>query len=149
MTPHTSRPEMTSMLDVVVPAGPEGAGVARQQLSRFERGLGRELMDNLRLMVSELVTNSIRHAGLARGTSIGLKVQRRGGRIRVEVEDPGPGFEPVSVTPSMYQTSGWGLYLVDQLSDRWGVIRGRATKVWFELDEKPRERRMASTASRG
>jgi anti-sigma regulatory factor (Ser/Thr protein kinase) len=149
MTPHTSRPEKTNTLDVVVPAGPEGAGVARQLLSRFARGLTREVMDNLRLMVSELVTNSIRHAGLAHGTSIGLKVKVRAGRIRVEVADPGPGFEPVSVTPSMYQTSGWGLYLVDQLSDRWGVIRGETTKVWFELDEQPRQRRMASTASRG
>jgi anti-sigma regulatory factor (Ser/Thr protein kinase) len=149
MTPHTSRPEKSNTLDVVVPAGPEGAGVARHQLSRFERGLTREVMDNLRLMVSELVTNSIRHAGLADGTSIGVKVQLRTGRIRVEVVDPGPGFEPVSVMPSMYQTGGWGLYLVDQLADRWGVIKGEATKVWFELDERPRERRMASTASRG
>ena len=50
-----------------------------------------------------------------------------------EVTDPGPGFEPKPVTPSFYQTGGWGLYLVEQLSDRWGVIRGKATTVWFEL----------------
>ena len=140
---------MRTNIHVKVPAGPEGAGLARQRLSGLERELGREVLDNLRLMVSELVTNSIRHAGLASGTRIELNVQVGSGRIRVEVSDPGPGFEPQPVTPSLYQTSGWGLYLVDQLSDRWGVIRGDSTKVWFELDRRSHGRGLASTSARG
>lgn len=139
---------MRTSIHVKVPAGPEGARVARQQLAGLERDVGREILDNLRLMVSELVTNSIRHAGLAEGTRIELAVQVGSGHIRVEVSDPGPGFEPQPVTPSLYQTSGWGLYLVDQLSDRWGVVRGVATKVWFELDRQPRKS-LASASARG
>ena len=61
---------MRNSFHVKVPAGPEGARVARQQLAGLEREVGREVLDNLRLMVSELVTNSIRHAGLAEGTRI-------------------------------------------------------------------------------
>ena len=140
---------MATTIEVSVPAGPEGARLARQQLVRLEAQLSRDVMDNLRLMVSELVTNSIRHAGLPGGTLIRLTVRLRSGRIRVEVTDPGPGFEPRPVTPSLYQTSGWGLYLVDQLSDRWGVARGRITKVWFELDAGTRRRRLASASVRG
>jgi anti-sigma regulatory factor (Ser/Thr protein kinase) len=139
---------MRNSIHVRVPAGPDGARAARQQLAGLEREVAREVLDNLRLMVSELVTNSIRHAGLAEGTRIELRVQVGRGRIRVEVSDPGPGFEPHLVTPSMYQTSGWGLYLVDQLSDRWGVIRGVSTKVWFELDRRPRKN-LASALARG
>ena len=32
------------------------------------------------------------------------------------------------------KVGGWGLYLVDQLADRWGVNRGKLTRVWFEID---------------
>jgi anti-sigma regulatory factor (Ser/Thr protein kinase) len=120
-------------MEIRVPAGPEGAWLARQKLAHLERRLDRRAMDNLRLLVSELVTNSIRHAGLATGTVIEVGVRVRPRQIRVEVTDPGPGFDPKPVTPSFYQTGGWGLYLVEQLSDRWGVIRGKATTVWFEL----------------
>lgn len=140
---------MRNSIHVKVPVGPEGARKARQQLAGLERQVGREVLDNLRLMVSELVTNSIRHAGLPAEARIELKVQVGSGRIRVEVIDPGPGFEPRPVTPSLYQTSGWGLYLVDQLSDRWGVIRGTYTRVWFELDRQPQRRNLASASARG
>jgi anti-sigma regulatory factor (Ser/Thr protein kinase) len=135
-------------LKVKVPLGPEGAGMARERLAGLERELGPEMLDNLRLMVSELVTNSIRHAGLPEGTWIGLRVQVGTGRIRVEVTDTGPGFEPQPVTPSLYQTSGWGLFLVEQLSDRWGVIRGDATRVWFEIDRHAHPRDFASSFGR-
>jgi anti-sigma regulatory factor (Ser/Thr protein kinase) len=139
---------MRTSIHVTVPVSPEGARRARQQLAGLEREIGREILDNLRLMVSELVTNSIRHAGLAEGARIEMKVQVGSGRIRVEVSDPGPGFEPRPVTPSLYQTSGWGLYLVDQLSDRWGVIRGAFTRVWFELDRQPQRRGLTSASAR-
>jgi anti-sigma regulatory factor (Ser/Thr protein kinase) len=138
---------MAMSIAVKVPVGPEGARQARQKLGRLQGMVGREVLDNLRLLVSELVTNSIRHAGLLPGSWIELRVHSRAGRIRVEVSDPGPGFEPRSVTPSLYQTSGWGLYLVDQISDRWGVVRRDRTKVWFELDREPDPRGLASASA--
>jgi anti-sigma regulatory factor (Ser/Thr protein kinase) len=52
----------------------------------------------------------------------------------VEVADDGPGFEPRPQTPDQDSRSGWGLYLVDQLADRWGVTRSEAGGAWFEID---------------
>jgi hypothetical protein len=51
----------------------------------------------------------------------------------VEVTDPGPGFGEVRA-PSIYRDSGWGLYLVEQVANRWGVDRSRWNTVWFEID---------------
>ncbi len=86
----------------------------------------------LELLVSELVTNSVRHAQLGPGEQFAVRVNARGDRVAVMVEDPGPGFRPPA-DPSPGSTSGWGLYLVDRLADRWGVEVDRATRVWFEL----------------
>jgi hypothetical protein len=56
--------------------------------------------------------------------------------VRVEVDDPGSGFEPRAPEPDPTKASGWGLYLVDELADRWGVGPGSrgGTRIWFELD---------------
>ncbi len=77
---------------------------------------------------------SVRHAGLGPDATIGLRVDVLPERIRVEVSDPGPGFEPGGESPSIYQDSGWGLYLVEQVATRWGVELEDATRVWFEID---------------
>jgi hypothetical protein len=54
--------------------------------------------------------------------------------VRVEVGDLGPGFDPGPRDLDRESPSGWGLYLVDQLADRWGVTRAGGTRVWFEID---------------
>jgi hypothetical protein len=54
--------------------------------------------------------------------------------LRVEVCDPGPGFEVREPPLDMERPSGWGLYLVRELADRWGVDHTKQTRVWFELD---------------
>ena len=80
------------------------------------------------------MTNSLRHANLGSDGWIGLKVEPQPGRVRVEVSDPGPGFVPSPHRPSVYQESGWGLFLVGRIADRWGVIHDHTTRVWFEID---------------
>ena len=58
--------------------------------------------------------------------------------VRVEVGDPGEGFEPPSHQPTdLAEEGGWGLYLVDRLADRWGVSKDRGTMVWLEMDLAP------------
>src|SRR2546426_800484 len=74
------------------------------------------------------------------GAVIVLTVHMFAGTVRVEVADAGPGFEPEPPNPSMYQTSGWGLYLVEQIADRWGVARDSGSQVWFELDRPAAQR---------
>jgi len=108
--------------------------MARQALRRLARELPGPVLEDIRLLVSELVTNSVRHAGLGPESTIGLRVDVGPDRVRVEVSDPGPGFEPGQESPSIYQDSGWGLYLVEQVATRWGVDVENATRVWFEID---------------
>ncbi len=54
--------------------------------------------------------------------------------VRVEVTDAGPGFAVRPRVAGQDPESGWGLYLVDALSDRWGTERGGRTRIWFEID---------------
>ena len=109
-------------------------GAARTAVG--ERGLSipARVLPDLQLLVSELVTNSVRHADLAPGQRIELRVQVAPGSVRVEVEDPGRGFTPMPRRPGDRRDDGWGLYLVEHIADRWGVIDGPPAIVWFEMD---------------
>ena len=49
--------------------------------------------------------------------------------LRIEVRDPGPGFELVEPAPDPARSSGWGLYLVRELADRWGVERAPTLRL--------------------
>jgi anti-sigma regulatory factor (Ser/Thr protein kinase) len=92
-----------------------------------------EVLFNLRLLVTELVGNSVRHAGLEAGDQITVDFDVDASRVRVVVSDPGPGV--TTLVSGQPQTSGYGLYLVDALADRWGVEPGAGrSSVWFELD---------------
>jgi anti-sigma regulatory factor (Ser/Thr protein kinase) len=84
--------------------------------------------------VSEVVTNSVRHADVEEGSHISLHIETRPNVVRVEVTDQGPGFVPRVPQLRITQESGWGLYLVDELADRWGVDADGGTRVWFEID---------------
>jgi anti-sigma regulatory factor (Ser/Thr protein kinase) len=91
-------------------------------------------LDDARLMVSELVANSMRHARLAPNDTIRVKAEVENGRLRVDVIDGGRGGAPSvagGIRPSPGAESGWGLYLVETLATRWGHAVGR---YWFELE---------------
>jgi anti-sigma regulatory factor (Ser/Thr protein kinase) len=125
---------VTTTLERRMRPGPDAASMARRALDDLAASLPIPKLDDLRLLVSELVTNSVRHANVARDAEIRLLVQMSGHVVRVEVIDPGPGFVRTETVPSLYQTSGWGLYFVGEIADRWGVFHDRGTHVWFELD---------------
>jgi anti-sigma regulatory factor (Ser/Thr protein kinase) len=111
---------------------PEAAAEARHALSAIDLTDGRER--DVRLLVSELVTNAVRHANLAPGDVIRLVIDLEDSVLRVEVHDPGGGFVPRAPAPDPARPSGWGLYLVEELADRWGVDSDERTLVWFEVD---------------
>jgi anti-sigma regulatory factor (Ser/Thr protein kinase) len=115
---------------------PDAPATARQALEDFSDRVPERHLRDVRLLVSELVTNAVRHAGLRAGDRIRLFVRMHEAVLRVEVDDPGKGFELRAPQPDPARASGWGLYLVDELSDRWGMERGGrgGTRVWFELD---------------
>lgn len=116
------------------PADESAPALARSAASSLIGQLPRHLIDDILLLISELVTNSVRHAGLNGTQRIELAVDLDARTIRVEVRDPGSGFEPHPRRPSPDRGSGWGLHLVELLADRWGVNGGDAgTVTWFEL----------------
>ncbi len=118
----------------VVP-GSAAAAEARRALEGLNDLLPSEKLENLRLLVSELVTNSVIHAGLSPEEAITVKVTVRGGLARGEVRDRGPGFEPPQEpAPKPDLTGGWGLYIVDRVADRWGVAHTGSKSVWFEIN---------------
>ena len=127
-----------SIEDVVklsLEGGPEAAVRARQALSRLRSELDPPTLESLRLLVTELVSNAVRHAG---APTVDLVVLVSAPAVRVEVTDHGPGFEPAGRTRGQDPEGGWGLYLVERLADRWGVAREeRGTRVWFELERNP------------
>ncbi|WP_431042066.1 ATP-binding protein [Streptomyces sp. P1-3] len=111
----------------------ESAAVARRltELVVLRRwGLSAEISEYAVLLVSELVGNAVRHAG---ARTFGLRMHRRRGWLRVEVSDPSRGL-PCLMPVRLTDTSGWGLFLVDKLSDRWGVdLLPRGKTTWFEM----------------
>jgi anti-sigma regulatory factor (Ser/Thr protein kinase) len=132
-TPTTSR-VMNTKVDLHLEVGPRAPGQARHAVDGLAGDVRPDVLDQMRLLVSELVTNSVRHAGLRRTDRIGFRVLTTDSAVRVEVTDAGPGFKATDPTPTIYQDSGWGLYLVEQIADRWGVERDPQTSVWFEID---------------
>lgn len=89
------------------------------------------VVDNAALLVSEVVSNSVRHAGLGAADAIEVRVRGSRAMLHVDVIDPGPGFEP-QVRPRE-DDGGWGLWLLNQLATRWGVEHADTTRVWFDL----------------
>jgi anti-sigma regulatory factor (Ser/Thr protein kinase) len=122
-------------LDTELPREPGSIGRARDAVvASFADELTPGTLDEVALLVSELVTNSVRHADASPERAIGLRADIVAGCVRVEVADWGRDFEP-RVQPSADDIGGWGLYLVDSLSDRWGLLRTEPKVVWFELDD--------------
>jgi anti-sigma regulatory factor (Ser/Thr protein kinase) len=120
----------TPTLSLTLPPVPESATRARRALA--DHGLEEELEHTITLLITEIVTNSIRHAGGQADIHVAAMLEP--GYARVEVLDAGPGFDP----EVRHDTEGYGLRMVDKLSTRWGVERAQGTLVWFEVDRRRR-----------
>ena len=117
--------------------GPAAVGAARHAIDELADQEQLPRVEDLRLLVSELVTNSILHGGIGPDDSVELHVERPDNRIRVEVCDDGRGWSETMRSTSVdsdQPAGGWGLMLVGALADRWGVRAGERTCVWFELN---------------
>ena len=122
--------------EVELARDPDSPAEARRALGEVSDHLSPRRLEDAQLLVSELVTNAIRHAGLDDGDLIKLIVVAGERAPRIEVCDPGHGFDVAEPDPDPARPSGWGLYLVRELSDRWGVEQSLQTRVWFELDRE-------------
>src|SRR3954469_25880000 len=122
---------MESDMSFELAGGPYAVTAARLALADLESQLDTSVAFDVRLLVSELVTNSVQHAAVAAEESIVLEVAIGDERVRVTVRDEGPGFEPPASPPPEDADAGWGLFLVEQLADSWGVD---GKTVWFEIE---------------
>ena len=131
--------------------GPYAVTASRLALAGLEDRLDPNVLFDIRLLVSELVTNCVKHAAIGPEESIVLTVDMGDDTVRVTVVDHGPGFEPPAAPPTEQAAeagSGWGLFLVDQLSDSWGVERDAGATVWFELGRRREDDAGADDANR-
>ncbi len=116
-------------------SGPDAAAEARRAIAQLRADLDPPLMETLRLLVTELVTNSVRHTDC---DALTLKIAVGRSAVLTEVADDGPTFdlEPYEVASADEHDPGfgWGLFLVQRLAKNWGVKEdGRSKRVWFEL----------------
>lgn len=112
-------------------AAPAQARDALSELPVHERA-----RERLALVVSELVTNSLRHAGLSAGDPIELELAVEDGRVRVSVRDGGPGFDHIAVAHRADPASfGFGLKIIAAIAEDWGVdLEPGGCTVWCALD---------------
>jgi PAS domain S-box-containing protein len=125
--------EAARLVELELPGGHDAPAAARQALRTALAGrVGERLAGDALIVVSELVTNAVRHGGAreARET-VRVDAAMLDGLLRIEVTDPGPGFEPGGHGPRA--DGGYGLHLLDRLAARWGVAGTEPVTVWVEI----------------
>jgi anti-sigma regulatory factor (Ser/Thr protein kinase) len=138
---------MTAELNFELAGGPYAVTAARLALAELDDELDESQAFDVRLLVSELVTNSVQHAQVGPEDSIQMTISVGGERVRVEITDHGPGFDPPTDAGGSERDRGWGLFFVAQLASRWGVEPGDPGCVWFEIDRTPGEDAADQTAA--
>jgi anti-sigma regulatory factor (Ser/Thr protein kinase) len=116
-------------------SGAGAAAEARRAIAGLRADLDPPLMETLRLLVTELVTNSVRHTEC---DSLTLRVAIGKSAVLTEVADEGPPFDLEDIEGQTAEAhdpdGGWGLFLVERLAREWGVKEDHGSKrVWFEL----------------
>jgi serine/threonine-protein kinase RsbW len=120
-------------LEVVVATGLDAPATARAAVAAWlSPQVADQVLNDAQLLVSELVTNSVRHAQLASDATVRVSVEICDGFVRLEVEDPGD-VAIGAVAPNREQGGGFGLFLVEALAQRWGSNHDGTTCVWAEL----------------
>lgn len=127
-----------------LPVTPAAAALAREQVLEACGGLDDERRYVAELLTSELVTNAVRHPERREDSRwsrvVELVILRTDDVLRIEVSDPDPRPLRPPHCPSTPRESGWGLYILSQLSSKWGctpVETGDGKVVWFEMGIGP------------
>lgn len=127
-------PADASLFTFKVPGGEAAGAEARRALVAGDGDMSPTVREDVLLLLTELVTNAVRHSGTGPGKPVAVVVHQWPGGVRVEVADSGPGFTWAGRPSPAEETGGWGLLLVDRLADRWGVAPSASgARVWFEI----------------
>jgi anti-sigma regulatory factor (Ser/Thr protein kinase) len=133
--PILNRVSFDPTLDETIECSPRAPAVARRAVEHAATDVDSEVLRDAQLLVSEVVTNSIKHSGS--DDPIQLRVWARPAGLKVEVADGGRGFEPGPPADAGEGEGGRGLLILETLADRWGMSRDARTRVWFELSPRP------------
>jgi anti-sigma regulatory factor (Ser/Thr protein kinase) len=127
------RVTMYPSVHVCLPSDYRAARAARQSMRLLESYIPEEMIEDVNLLVSELVSNSVKHASLMDDQEIQVDANPTDNGIRVEVTNPG-GAQLANRLPEKAEESGWGLLLVTKIATRWGIATNGRTLIWFEID---------------
>jgi anti-sigma regulatory factor (Ser/Thr protein kinase) len=125
-------------LDATIEFSPRAPAIARRAVDELATEVDQGVLRDTQLLVSEIVTNSIRHSGSEE--AIRLRVWTRRGGLKVEITDGGFGFESGPLADAGEDEGGRGLVILEAVADRWGVSRDARARVWFELSARPASR---------
>ena len=124
-------------ISLSLPATASSATTARSEVTRrLAQRVTNGALEDVRLLLTELITNALRHSGMTSDDQIGVRAELSDGTVRIEVHDPGRDG-PVEVRKPGPRGGGYGLFLVDRLTSEWGVERLNGTTVWAELSAGP------------
>ncbi len=117
---------------------PHDATAAAQARAKIDEDLTSVLpprrLDESRLMVTELVTNAVRHAPPEPDGSIVLEIKHEPGVARIVVRDGGTHMDLNELTFHTQADGHYGLFVVDALADHWGFSIDGDKGVWFEVE---------------
>jgi anti-sigma regulatory factor (Ser/Thr protein kinase) len=140
---------MSEAVAIELPLEPESARRAREQLKSFRDSLDEATFIDLCLLVDELVVEALHASSNNSGTpdQIQILAELDEDRVEVVVGEGGGAYRLPSRRPEPGDP-GFGLHLVQRLSDRWGIRReGNRATVWLELfGRSRRETTAAGTA---
>ena len=118
-----------------LPARPASVSAARRALLAANGGLPSTVRDDVLLLLTELVSNAVRHAGAGVGQAVRVELQQWARMIAVAVFDEGTRFAAEAPHPKRDRSGGWGLFLIDRIADRWGITpTSSGTCAWFEIE---------------
>jgi anti-sigma regulatory factor (Ser/Thr protein kinase) len=126
--------------EVRLPLDQQAPGAARTIVAQALRHASVAVLEHAKLIISELVTNSVRHSGGSQADGITVRVHTTRRMLRLEVDDPGRDTVIAPRAPDFHGGGGLGLQLVHTLSEDWGVERATdsGTRVWARLAHEPR-----------
>jgi serine/threonine-protein kinase RsbW len=139
LPPMASRGAEPEMVEAVLPLDVQAPSAARFVVADFLRDrLPSRLVETAQLIISELVSNSLRHNSAPQAQALAIRVASDRGTWRLEVEDPGGGGV-LAPDPERAAAGRLGMNLVQSLSECWGVEHAaeRGTRSWAYLPRGP------------
>lgn len=126
-------------LHVSLPLDATAPAAARALLESLHGRIAPSVMSDAQLVVTELVTNSVRHSGVPDTEFVEVSVALTDSSVRVEVADPGRRGTIAPQDRDLERTSGFGLNLIQSVAELWGLERAArgGTRVWAQLQRRP------------